>query len=233
MSLDEQLGQRVGLGPTQRWQVHPLQSKKSRCKVGTIASVQLNIWFACSPNISNPGRCSQFYVVLNVYSCYYGARTVGLQFRKASGILKSATPPTISLPIPFLPRHPSLQPSPPNTPSHLPQFPLLLLSILLESLHYPSAPVNKLVSLTWLLWALRSFRSFTLHYITSLPHPYFLLLHPHCVIIHQMAFLLPCGVQGHTVEACRGHKPSHVGPTILCYYLRTYSKQKTRHQHLL
>src|SRR6218665_148287 len=27
------------------------------------------------------------------------------------------------------------------------------------------APVNKLVSLTWLLWALRSFRSFTLHYI--------------------------------------------------------------------
>src|SRR6218665_223313 len=27
-------------------------------------------------------------------------------------------------------------------------------------------PVNKLVSLTWLLWALRSFRSFTLHYIT-------------------------------------------------------------------
>jgi len=28
------------------------------------------------------------------------------------------------------------------------------------------APVNKLVSLTWLLWALRSFRSFTLHYIT-------------------------------------------------------------------
>src|SRR6218665_1933662 len=31
----------------------------------------------------------------------------------------------------------------------------------------PIAPVNKLVSLTWLLWALRSFRSFTLHYITS------------------------------------------------------------------
>src|SRR6218665_431638 len=30
------------------------------------------------------------------------------------------------------------------------------------------APMNKLVSLTWLLWALRSFRSFTLHYITSL-----------------------------------------------------------------
>src|SRR6218665_1433301 len=30
------------------------------------------------------------------------------------------------------------------------------------------APVNKLVSLTWLLWALRSFRSFTLHYIS---HP--------------------------------------------------------------
>ena len=30
----------------------------------------------------------------------------------------------------------------------------------------PKAPVNKLVSLTWLLWALRSFRSFTLHYIT-------------------------------------------------------------------
>src|SRR6218665_3831870 len=29
------------------------------------------------------------------------------------------------------------------------------------------APVNKLVSLTWLLWALRSFRSFTLNYITS------------------------------------------------------------------
>src|SRR6218665_434550 len=28
------------------------------------------------------------------------------------------------------------------------------------------APVNKLISLTWLLWALRSFRSFTLHYIT-------------------------------------------------------------------
>src|SRR6218665_277705 len=28
-----------------------------------------------------------------------------------------------------------------------------------------TAPVNKLVSLTWLLWALRSFRSFTLHYI--------------------------------------------------------------------
>ena len=28
------------------------------------------------------------------------------------------------------------------------------------------APVNKLVSLTWLLWALRSFRSFTLHNIT-------------------------------------------------------------------
>src|SRR6218665_4049106 len=28
------------------------------------------------------------------------------------------------------------------------------------------APVNKLVSLTWLLWALKSFRSFTLHYIT-------------------------------------------------------------------
>src|SRR6218665_1371553 len=28
------------------------------------------------------------------------------------------------------------------------------------------APVNKLVSLTWLLWALRSFRSFTLNYIT-------------------------------------------------------------------
>src|SRR6218665_1523133 len=27
------------------------------------------------------------------------------------------------------------------------------------------APVNKLVSLTWLLWALRSFRSFTLHYV--------------------------------------------------------------------
>src|SRR6218665_22485 len=26
------------------------------------------------------------------------------------------------------------------------------------------APVNKLVSLTWLLWALRSFRSFTLYY---------------------------------------------------------------------
>src|SRR6218665_259110 len=26
------------------------------------------------------------------------------------------------------------------------------------------APVNKLVSLTWLLWAVRSFRSFTLHY---------------------------------------------------------------------
>src|SRR6218665_2692279 len=32
------------------------------------------------------------------------------------------------------------------------------------------APVNKLVSLTWLLWALRSFRSFTLHYITGLDH---------------------------------------------------------------
>src|SRR6218665_1527306 len=32
------------------------------------------------------------------------------------------------------------------------------------------APVNKLVSLTWLLWALRSFRSFTLHlhYINQL-----------------------------------------------------------------
>src|SRR6218665_2323556 len=28
------------------------------------------------------------------------------------------------------------------------------------------APVNKLVSLTWLLWALRSFRSFTLHCLT-------------------------------------------------------------------
>ena len=28
------------------------------------------------------------------------------------------------------------------------------------------APVNKLVSLTWLLWVLRSFRSFTLHYFT-------------------------------------------------------------------
>src|SRR6218665_305479 len=27
------------------------------------------------------------------------------------------------------------------------------------------APVNKLVSVTWLLWALRSFRSFTLQYI--------------------------------------------------------------------
>src|SRR6218665_269750 len=26
------------------------------------------------------------------------------------------------------------------------------------------APVNKLVSLTWLLWALRSYRRFTLHY---------------------------------------------------------------------
>jgi len=25
------------------------------------------------------------------------------------------------------------------------------------------APVNKLVSLTWLLWALRNFRRFTLH----------------------------------------------------------------------
>ena len=33
------------------------------------------------------------------------------------------------------------------------------------------APVNKLVSLTWLLWALRSFRSFTLHYITVLHVP--------------------------------------------------------------
>jgi len=32
------------------------------------------------------------------------------------------------------------------------------------------APVNKLVSLTWLLWALRSFRSFTLHYITRKPY---------------------------------------------------------------
>ena len=29
------------------------------------------------------------------------------------------------------------------------------------------APVNKLVSLTWLLWALRRFRIFTLHYIES------------------------------------------------------------------
>jgi len=29
------------------------------------------------------------------------------------------------------------------------------------------APVNMLVSLTWLLWALRSFRRFTLHYITT------------------------------------------------------------------
>ena len=29
------------------------------------------------------------------------------------------------------------------------------------------APVNKLVSLTWLLWALRSFRSITLHYINT------------------------------------------------------------------
>ena len=29
------------------------------------------------------------------------------------------------------------------------------------------APMNKLVSLTWLLWALRSFRSFTLHYIAQ------------------------------------------------------------------
>src|SRR6218665_3640749 len=28
------------------------------------------------------------------------------------------------------------------------------------------APVNKLVSLTWLLWALRSFRRFTLYYIS-------------------------------------------------------------------
>src|SRR6218665_683023 len=32
------------------------------------------------------------------------------------------------------------------------------------------APVNKLVSLTWLLWALRSFRSFTLHYIIGYMH---------------------------------------------------------------
>ena len=32
----------------------------------------------------------------------------------------------------------------------------------------PTAPLNKLVSLTWLLWALTSFRRFTLHYIT--PH---------------------------------------------------------------
>jgi len=30
-----------------------------------------------------------------------------------------------------------------------------------------TAPVNKLVSLTWLLWALRSFRRFTLHYCLS------------------------------------------------------------------
>jgi len=28
---------------------------------------------------------------------------------------------------------------------------------------YLLAPVNKLVSLTWILWVLRSFRSFTLH----------------------------------------------------------------------
>src|SRR6218665_3070610 len=33
---------------------------------------------------------------------------------------------------------------------------------------FGTAPVNKLVSLTWLLWALRSFRSFTLHYITHM-----------------------------------------------------------------
>jgi len=29
------------------------------------------------------------------------------------------------------------------------------------------APVNKLVSLTWLLWVLRSFQRFTLHYVKS------------------------------------------------------------------
>src|SRR6218665_22905 len=34
------------------------------------------------------------------------------------------------------------------------------------------APVNKLVSLTWLLGALRSFRSFTLHYIHTSIHTY-------------------------------------------------------------
>ena len=28
-------------------------------------------------------------------------------------------------------------------------------------------PLNKLVSLTWLLWALRSFRTFTLHFEIS------------------------------------------------------------------
>jgi len=32
----------------------------------------------------------------------------------------------------------------------------------------PPAPVNKLVSLTWLLLALRSFQRFTLHYITPI-----------------------------------------------------------------
>ena len=40
------------------------------------------------------------------------------------------------------------------------------------------APMNKLVSLTWLLWALRSFRSFTLHYIAL----NFCCMGMHCVI---------------------------------------------------
>ena len=60
------------------------------------------------------------------------------------------------------------------------------------------APVNNLVSLTWLLWALRSFRSFTWHYIRGLLH---FKGFQSCDILpsHSPYF---CTVQGHTSNQC-------------------------------
>jgi len=49
------------------------------------------------------------------------------------------------------------------------------------------APVNKLVSLTWLLWALRSFWRFTLYQLYITLHLYRIhCITLHCITLHYM-----------------------------------------------